>query len=519
MPTKADVTRENAALIEENQEKSGKLAEIGVKLAENERFINEKMQEFSLLEEGMRELQIAIEDRGWTLLNGRNENADVTGLKLESIHKVSDDLRSHLVADALVKRITELRASYILGDAEKIEFNDRGNATSMIDNPANAKRLYSGAAITEIIRAQATDGNVVILANKSTRRVSRVPIQEIKAYIANPDDREDVWYIRREWYQTNTLTGREELVKAYYATDTKPSNVSRTYFESMGERVYVDKSQTAFVDTVNGQIGWPWGVPDLLASLQWAQKYSAYLKSQARFAEALSAIAVHYKTKTTRAQANAQSAVRSPGVAGTAVSGDMDIIQQKGSQDVNFDNGAPLAAAAAAAGEVSVIAALANPSAGGGSFSAAATLTPDLYKMVHSRRDHIARFINRITKFFGAKNPTIAWPALEDETTYRLAQSVLSMFNAGLLEPQDALDKLGEILDMKGSLTVPDGVLTPNNEKTLEANAKNGGASNADLGNTGGQGQSTGVGDSGQDGYDRNRADEPSNVNGSTGVS
>src|SRR5690606_41204627 len=68
-------------------------------------------------------------------------------------------------AGALVKRIAELRGTYIYGDG--VMFDNVAKAKSAIADLKNQEVLFSTQAQLELNRAHATDGNIFILDRKS----------------------------------------------------------------------------------------------------------------------------------------------------------------------------------------------------------------------------------------------------------------------------------------------------------------------------------------------------------------
>lgn len=451
MATKSTQTRANPA-------PSTQIQTLKRELAESNGTINN-------LVESVADLRIALEDRNWTNLTTLEH--DTNGIDLDLIKTRSDELRAHVAAGALVKRITELRGTYIYGDG--VMFDKVGKAKTAMDDLKNQDVLFSSNAMLEVNRSHCTDGNLFFLVNPGTKKLMRIPIGEITAWWANPDDNEDVWYVRRQWTRQNPVTLLDETIHRWYRCDTAPPSSKRKRLPGPGgtPQVVVDQEWAAVVHQVNRQVGWTWGIPDLLPSLQWAERYAAYLKSQTKYAEALSAIAVQYKAKTTKAAQQAQSVVRKAGTAGSAVTGDTDIIAQRGASDVNFDNGRALAAQAATGGEVSVIAALSDSGAAAGSFGAASTLDAPQFKMVSARRNSMTAFYKRIFKLLGAPNVEVTWPQLEDDALHRQATMVLGLWGSGLFKPEVMQKRLAEIADIAAPGNVPEGILLPNNEKSL----------------------------------------------------
>src|SRR5690606_4397725 len=162
----------------------------------------------------------------------------------------------------------------------------------------------------------------------------------------------------------------------------------------------------------------------------------------------------------------AQSVVRKAGVAVSAVTGDTDIVAQRGASDVNFDTGRALAAQSATAGAVSVIAAWSDSGAAAGSFGAASTLDAPTFKFVSARREAMTAFYKRILSILGAPKATVDWPQLEDDALHRQATMLLGLWGSGLFEPEVIQNRLAQVADIANPGKVPEGILLPNIEKS-----------------------------------------------------
>jgi len=476
----------------EISEKEAKIVDLEEKLLNLVNVNQTRTEEIAQLTEGMRELNASYGRQfgpNWMLLYGNGGNDyDADGLELDTIKSISDDLRSHIVAGALMKRLSEVRGDYIYGDGIKFKQVPTTFRTSVLEDPKNQDCLFSVKALKELNAAHCSDGNIVMGVNTKNKRLFRIPIFEITAHYANPEDNEDIWAVRRAWATTTPGDTNAKPMERWYKTDMAPAGFTKaTLRGQFNDNVAIDRDSIVVIDKVNSQVGWTWGVPDLLASLQWAERYGTYLKFQHKFAQSLSMIAVQYKAATEKGQATAKSIVRNPGAAGNSVTGsDFDIVAQKGASDVSFDNGRPMASAAASAAGISVVTALADPGATGAAYGAATALDDPTTRMVQARRQSFELFLRRILRLLGQKKVTIVWPKLSDDPLYRQTQSVLGALGSGLFEGDELRDHLAAMLDIDlTAKSVPDGYLLPNNSHswqlssidpaaTMQASIKNG---------------------------------------------
>lgn len=431
-----------------------------------------RSEEMTVITEGMRELNYSLQRQAgpaWLALYGGNEY-EADGLYLDTIQEVSEQLRTHVTAGALMKRLAEIRGDYIYGEGIKITGTSKQFKAEVLEDTKWQEVLFSVKGLKEINSAHCTEGNLFFLVNTKTKKPVRVPISQITAHYANPDDGEDIWAVRREWSSGNP-DDQDKTQERWYKTDMAPASFKQIKLAGKGgDLAPVDKDSIILIDRVNSQVGWTWGIPDLLTSLQWAEKYGAYLKSQARFAEALSAIAVQYRASSPAGLKTIDGIVRNPGVAGNATTGtDTEMIAQKGGSAVDFNNGRPMASQAASGAGVSVVTALSDPGASGSSYGAASALDDPTTRMVRSRRASFELFILRILKALGAPKAKVTWPQLSDDPLYRQAMSILAALGSGLFEGDELRGKLAAMLDIDLTASgVPEGYLLPNNSNSWQ---------------------------------------------------
>jgi hypothetical protein len=421
---------------------------------------------FNWLQESLAELQLQIEDRNYTKLGTRS---NLNGLSVQTVQKLSDDLRPRIVATGELKRIIELRGNYIYGDG--VGFANLGGAKAAFDDEMNQERLWSMTALLEVNRAHGTDGNFVVLVNKTTQQIRRIPFDELGEPFVDGDDRERVWYWRRTYTRFTASNAEGERVDEYYPTPDLPEKGSkRTRVQvSPGNYIPVNLAWTAIAWKVNGQTGWPLGMPDLFASLPWVEKHTNYLKNQDRFAEALALIAWQIKESSTAAQLKQQTAMTHASIADIASTGKQtEMVPMAGNSAVSFENGNPMAGQAAAAGEVMMHDVLAD---GQGSDD----LDRTVKGMIQARRASATAFFTKIARALGAGDDfKVIWPDLEKESPFREAQMIIAAWGTGNFSPEEVRPALASKLNIEiaeGSKS-PDDVLIPNTLGKLEAETK-----------------------------------------------
>lgn len=434
--------------------------------------IQNQQNEVQFLQEGMRDLQMALEVRGYKLLRGGVDQREFDGLDLDLLKEIADELRAYLSGGALAKRLIEVRSNFVIG-AGGVEYEGvKGKSKAALEDHANQEKIFGTKGLQEIVRAQGTDGNIVLLVNPTTQKVRRLPLARVDALYVDPDDTEDILFIKERFNRITIEKPQGEEVERWYRCDLNDTAEAKakTSIREGDREVPVERAWVAIIDGVNGQIGHTLGTPDLLASLPWIERYNEYLNMQLDFQKALSAIAVHIKSKTTRAQQQTRSAVSAGGNAGVATTGDdTEIVAQKGASDVSFENGRAIAAMASTGAEVSVVHALSDPGASGSSYGSAQTLDSPTQKMIASRREALSMLLKRVFTLLGAKNVVVKWPRVEDEATYRLIQAIATMWETGLFHPEELRGKFGDLVDLAISGTAPSDVLIPNTKGSLKA--------------------------------------------------
>ena len=376
--------------------------------------INYLRGEITDLQEDMLKISDAFDNIGWSPL----PEDEATEIPLKTVKKIAKVARAMYALNPYVKRGVKARHSYVWGRG--VQFD----GTEDIDDKItlNRKKMFSPQAYEELEIALATDGNVftaVPFGEKDDGKTTifRVPLDEITGIVSNPDDKEDIWFFKREYTvtKTNSRTGdvKDDNVIEYYASFSY-YNTHNEVVPKNWNRIKVRQDFLMHHATVNKQIGWRWGLPDITPVIFWAKAYKEYLEDNATLVKAYSRLAWQIKAgSAVGAQAAAMQVMTPPtrdpltgemrDVGGTMIGGSGNSLQAMpatGSQ-VDFSKGVALATAIAAGLEVSLIVITSNP--GEGTNATAQTLDLPTLKAMEARQLlHTERFLE-IFEFWGAK--------------------------------------------------------------------------------------------------------------------
>ena len=458
-------------------------AALEVRLEEAEEENRYLAQEVREAKEDLLKIADAFDSVGWAPLDSKNAKE----ISLETVKRASHTARALYAMNPFVQSGVNARIGYIWGRGVAFD----GVDSVMDEIESNRKKIFCDQAYVELERALATDGNAFYaIPNEEADEESltfRIPLDQIMSAVSNPDDVEDVWYYRREWTVklTNSQTGdQREVTKIKYYPSMEyfqrlkkaEKNLPRRWKDAGVEQNYVIQHVA-----VNKQVGWRWGVPDILPVIFWAKAYKEYLEDNATLVKAYSRIAWQIQAGSTGSAQAAGAQVMAPPtrdpftgdlqyVGSTVVTGPGTVanaMPATGSQ-VDFSKGAALAAAIAAGLQVSKTIITRDP--GEGNRATAETLDlPTLKAMESRQRLHTDRFLD-LFEFWGADiTPAVSskdretqeaeaanagsgyalvtWPQIESDSTKDRISAVGSAAELGIIFKQearkDALDTLG----------------------------------------------------------------------------
>lgn len=285
--------------------------------------------------------------------------------------------RAHAVANPLIRRGLNLRASYVWGGGFQIQVRDSADGgqdvnavvQAFLDTPGNQLLEHD---VNE--KALGTDGGVYFACFTDPRtgavQVRRLPWDQIVDIITNPEDASEPWYYYREWQvQTISQNGRIEFESraAYYpALRYRPQVRPKQLVIDGRDPAPVVWDAPVHHMAVNRLDGWLFGLGDAFAAIDWARAYSVFLEDWAKLMKALSMFAWRLTTKSTKTTGIAAkiAAAGVDGAVGATAAGTPDTMLEaipKTGATIDSESGRPLAAMVAAALDVPVTMLLGDP--------------------------------------------------------------------------------------------------------------------------------------------------------------
>jgi 23S rRNA maturation mini-RNase III len=394
---------------------------------------------------------LALEDQGWSALGVLGTELDA--FSLEALHDIAKELTERVDGNPLLKRGLGLRTSYVFGKGVEFE-GISARVQDLIDSPQNQAVLFSSQAMAINEHSHFTAGQFFILGEVGSKRLQRIPFNEINGWVTDPDDAEFVRYYRRTWTRYNQDgTGTGQTVSAWYPSDLyTPVGAHPRSIQGFP----VDPSKLMFASAVNKRAGTVWGVPDAVSAYPWAHAYNEYLKDGSRILKSLAMFAWQLKAKSKTGAQAAAASIATPQAAGSmAITGsDMELSSLPRSGSINLNDGRALAAMVASSLEVSVVTLMSDPGSSG-AYGTAQTLDVPTIKAMQARQKIWEQLFERVLRFFGAgKNAAVKWPKMEQEATYRQIQAISLAYEAGALWEDEyrsaVLDELDVVPMHKG---------------------------------------------------------------------
>jgi hypothetical protein len=402
-----------------------------------------------LLRESVAELQLAMEDVGWTRLTAQA----VQEFSRDGLTRISAAARVYAIKNALLKRGFALRAAYVWGPGVQIAARATGkNLTNdaeqdvntvvqaFLTDAGNRRALVDASAQLRNERSLFTDGNVFVSlwTKPTTGSVSAriLPWDEIHDVLCNPQDASEPWFYKRVFIE-NALD---------YATGTPQPTTKTVFYPALGYRPARGQKPMSIGGhpvqwdapvrhvKVNDQQGWKFGIGDSYAAMDWSRAYKEFLESWAQLVKALSKFAWKLTAKpTARAQAKAKLGAAPPARALTGEPNDvgatailppeaaLEAIPKSGAT-IDSESGRPLAMMVAAALDVPVTMLLADP----GLTGARAT----------------AKTLDRPTELVMQQRREVWGEAFRDILTYVITEAVRA--SKGLLKGKVEADVSGQ---------------------------------------------------------------------------
>ena len=417
--------------------------------------LNEAFARIEEVEESLLEVADAFDNMGWSPM-GFTEPQQINEIPLKTVKDVSQISRAALV-NPFIKAAVGARIGYIWGNG--VEFQNADDTTKELMRK-NRDPLFSQAAYEEMERAAATDGNVFRALHRDDNTMIRVPLAQITGAISDPENPEKVWYYKREWTtKKKSRINIDEAEKEENHAKYYPSVEYAAYLEDNGQglpkrwgKVGVDQDHVMQHTAFNKQIGWRWGVPDIMAVLYWVKAYKEYLEDNIKLVKAYTRIATQIKMGSQGGANSASAQIRTTPVidpitgeastaGATAITGLGTVMEATGlaGSEVNFENGNPLAAAIAAGMEVPIGAVLPLENADTG-------LNSTILKAMETRQSVWSIMFEDLFEFWGDSDVEVIWRNIDEDETHRRIQSVQIGYEGGLLHQEEARGEALELL-------------------------------------------------------------------------
>jgi hypothetical protein len=352
--------------------------------------------------EQISELELMLTESGWDNLLSSEPG---TEFSRDGLMRAANLCRLTAIANPLVKRGVSLRIAYVWGLGLQVEARAKGQESGEQDvnqiiqdfrnDPSNKISWTGSQACEEKERSLATDGNIFASLWTSPLsgrvQVRTLPFDQITDIITNPDDRDEPWFYKRDWYadvfDSQGHMSRVRQVVYYPALDvasgiptgpgrrlrTRPAQITDVR-EDTGS---VQWDAPVLHIKVNALDGWKYGLPDCYAVLAWSRAYKDFLSDWARLVKALSRYAYRVSgkgSKTDKIAARIRQAASTSDttnqpldIGGTALMDEgtnLEAVPKTGAT-IDSDSGRPLAAMVAAGLGVPVTMLLGDPGATG----------------------------------------------------------------------------------------------------------------------------------------------------------
>lgn len=269
-------------------------------------FIEEQLARTGLLEDGvplreaLAELELGFEDSNWI----RDSMMAQREFSRDGLQRLIYRCRLAYLKDPLIRNGVNIQAHYVWGQGAEIrakhqQVND-AVVQPFLDDRRNGQVLTGHAAHMEGERQLQVEGNLVfaLFTNPSTGfvRVRKIPVEQVRRVITNPQDDAEVWFYERVWSERTIQAdeigfGSSKQEKALYPDwqhrpDERPAKID-DYDVVWDAPIYHVK--------VGGTAGMHFGVPEVFAALDWANAVKRDLEDYASIRHALSRFAWNVK--------------------------------------------------------------------------------------------------------------------------------------------------------------------------------------------------------------------------------
>ena len=405
--------------------------------------------------------QLNHDDEGWALISGIQRGEKLEGLDLDEVQKVAALIQPKVAAGSMAGRAVDLHTGFVFGRGMSIEGLEkpakatRGAKRGIVafyEDPDNQEALFNSDSQAELQKARFIDGNVLIACNTKTKKVSRIPFNQVTGLRMDPDFPERITAYKRTWTSQNSA-GEDVTVDRWYVTRRWAGAVPQNLVTGPEKKeVPVDQDTTIVDFRANRQTGFVLGIPDGLRGIHWSQAYTEHIRHGQVVTEGLSRLI--FKITNVKSKAGAQNAgVKmgsfngNGGMAAVGEGQDVEAVRTAGNAYA-FEKLRPIAALAAAAWNVSNADLLNDSAAAGASYGALSGLVVGNRNAMTLMQKQWANVYQDVFEVFGFGRPEIHWEPLEAPDPYRAAQALTLL--APTLHNAEYRKGALDILDMTG---------------------------------------------------------------------
>lgn len=256
------------------------------------------------LRESIAELEVSLEDVGWSRISGYGER-EFSDAGLKKIRRMA---RLFFIKNPLIKHTVLIQCYYVWGQGVTVSASDDDVNTlvqKFLEDPKNIKVFTGHQARLNLEQDLQTEGEIfaAMFTNQSTGRVivRRFVPDEIISILTNPNDYNEPWFYKRIWTE-DTLTrdsgaqGQKERVSYHpdwrllYEDQTDDDIPNRNTWPKIGD-VDIEWDAPIYHVKVGGYADQKRGTPEVYSALDWAkavkdnlEDYATIRRAQARFA-------------------------------------------------------------------------------------------------------------------------------------------------------------------------------------------------------------------------------------------
>ena len=231
--------------------------------------------------ESIAELELAIEDIGWTRVGG------ITGeeneFSREFLGKIAHLSRIMFLKNPLINRGVSVKTNYVFGQGISVKakdpeidkviqqfMNDRKNLVELTGHEAQTLKEHDIEC----------DGNIFLVIFTDTKgsvQLRSIPFSQVFSIICNPEDAKDPWFYRRDWIDNNGNAQKALYPALTYLPESK---------KKTKDEVNIIWDAPVKHVKIGGFSDWKFGIGDVYSAIDWARAYKEFLEDWATITRA-----------------------------------------------------------------------------------------------------------------------------------------------------------------------------------------------------------------------------------------